>query len=455
MRKTKSTIVLLTICLIAPSIFSLPVVANQQNNRDTPIIDYLRGIEIEFKPPKIILDCGSLFFLDVNLTKRRNLLPIVFSISVFLKVEDEFEKSKITRIGLLPFVYVPPFYRKTFTISVPCFTTNDLLSNLQCIRSEEAKEFMIKKASIGVKIDRGVRWGLDGLLWRTFVNDGFKMKNWLLQYNNEVISRLFITEGSSIIRHPLNKMRISSLLSIVNSRIKDHNRFIVWEEVNVSSPIVCSKKVLFECDADNETDDKGKFIVNVSITNDLDEDVSVLVLVDIADTPFFNSLRPIMKDTLYCTGFLEVNISAHDSIKRTINCSFPSGGFFRKWYTLTIECAPYIPIGDISQFGILFFDIRWSMLIKPNYMVDGYVQSLIRKVWYNLPILFAGPESKLVVSAVHQEIFYRGETPEDVVVEVVGKLGKEVKSWITLYFFYTLLLIGFACIGYWIVRKKS
>jgi len=446
MKKTRSTIVLLTICLIAPSISSQSIVANQQNNRDTPIIDYLRGMEIEFKPPRIIQDCGSFFLLDVNISRTRFRFPRFFSISVFLKTKDEFGKNRIVLIGSEPSVFLPCSEEK-ITVSIPCLTSNNFLSYFYSLRSGEKSEFNLSKGAIGVKIEKFCRNILDGI----------KLK-FLLTVKDAIIWRFcreFVSDFPTT-RAPKNIIRIISRGQRIVSLIRSMDRLILWEDVKVSPPFVCSKKINFEyTHVDNETDVYGNFKVTVNVTNQLDEDVKVMFLIDIADNPFINTLIPTAKVTKYNVGFDEDNISAGGYVNKTIRCKFPEeGSFSRKDYSVMVECGPYIPIGDTNRFGILFYDVRWKMIVKLTYVVGGKEQSLIQKFWYNLPIFWGGPKSANILPAYYGSTIYKGDISEDYVEGALKQLSAEVKSWISLFFFYALLLIGFALVGYLFVRKK-
>ncbi len=136
----KQLILILLLFLFLQPIVSSVIKADQESlsnnkNESTPFTDYSRGFKIDFTPPDPVLDCGSFFFLNVTLTRCRLRLTI-FSLSVFLNLKNDFEKDKIIRIGLIPFIYIPPLHNDPYTIQVPCFTTHQLASNLYCLKSK-------------------------------------------------------------------------------------------------------------------------------------------------------------------------------------------------------------------------------------------------------------------------------------------------------------------------------
>lgn len=456
MKKTKISIFIFTLLFLFPSIYNGSFVTGQLvhsgTTSDTPIIDNIRDLKIEFEPPNLLLDCGSLFFLNVTITKTKfTHLPRIFSITVFLDIKDEFDKSKIIQIGSQPLVYMP-HYQQEKTINISCFTTNNLIENLYCLYSGEKTEINIDKSgAIGVRIDKKPRWICNGIMskFQWVINEAMLLKPW-----EWLLRRDFPTA-----RYPSNIVRIISILQMVNSCLIGMNRFIVWEDVKLTSPFACSEDICFEYDymsIDEKTDKEGNFNVTVYIKNDLDEEIEVFVLVDISNKPLFNSLLPSFKEKMYNVGFNNTSISGNSYYQTNISCSFPINGFFKKNYSVTIECLPYIPIEGKNQFGFLFYDLRWKIFTEPKYWVKGSVKNSIKEFWYNLPILNGNPEKTAILPNYHGEISYNGPvTEEELVVQAIDQIGEEVKGWIYIYFFLTLLLIGFFIIGYWYVKKYS
>jgi len=380
-------------------------------------------------------------------------LPTAFSVSVFLKVKDEYGIPRTTKIGMLPYVYIPPGQWKK-NVSVPCLTTNNLLSDLYCLRTGEKHEFNPGDAKIGVRLDRPVRWGAEALYWRLLTSNFPEIATGLFSNFSGPIWWIVMMAGPWIESMPiLNKMRAIYFLQRINSIKTSINPSIVWKKTNVTSPFICSKNITLKADVDKKTDKNGNFNVSVTISNDFDIEINAAIVVDISDEPFFNSLLPTTKETRYNVKFKEKRLSPNESVTWSMKCSFPKGNFLKKNYTVRVECGPYIPIGCSNQFGIYTFTLRWLLLIKPNYKVNTSVQNKIRNFWYNLPLYndTKNTNSTEIFPAKNKEIMYLGPSPTD----MVTVMDKGVKGWILIQSLSIFLLIGFALVGYWFVRKHS
>lgn len=455
---SKFMAILFSLLLLSTSFSNMVFAYEQHEKNDTPIMDFIRGFSIDFKPPDLILECGSLFFLNVSITKTRCRLPTAFSVSVFLKVKDEYGIPRTTKIGMIPRVYIPVGGREK-NVTVPCLTTSNLLSDLYCLRTGEKHEFNPESAQIGVKIDKPVKWGIEALYWRFLTKNFPEFAANLFSNFSGPVWWLIMFMGSWMESMPiLNKIGLLYSIQRLNGIKMGMSPSIVWKRTNVTYPFVCTDKInLSYINVDNKTDGKGRFNVTVNMSNGLEIPVNVSIVVDISDEPFFNSLIPSTKETRYNAGFNETCIGAGRWLNWTIkNCSFPKGNFLKKNYTVRVECGPYIPISCSNQFGIYAFTIRWLMFIKPNYKVNASVQNRIRNFWYNLP-LYASKGSTEIFPAKNEETLYRGPSSTSI-EEVFGNLNKSLKSakW-TLAFIQisTFLLIGFALVGYWFVRKHS
>ena len=292
--------------LVSPSFCSIDAVANQSSDHDKPIIDFIRGLEIKFDSPQLIQDCGGVFLLNVTFTKTKLMnLPRLFSASVFLKIKDEFNKNKIIRIGSQPFIYIPSSHIST-TVSIPCLTNNNFLTNLYRLRSGEKNEFKIRDAAIGVRIEKAPHWILfDRFLWNSLVINEIQGEVWF-QVGDNTLWRSFKDNSLLPDRKPVMTFRLFSFLQWSNSRFKERNPFIVWDDIKVVSPFVCSKDVFIDYyRIDEKTDKNGTFQVNVSITNNLNENITAGVLIDMSDQPIINTLVPVLKVTRYNVGYFE------------------------------------------------------------------------------------------------------------------------------------------------------
>jgi hypothetical protein len=155
----------------------------------------------------------------------------------------------------------------------------------------------------------------------------------------------------------------------------------------------------------------------VNIANNLAVDVNVVVLVDMSDQSIFNYFLPMFKgQTMYNLGFLNTRINAGASTTQIIPCVFPGKGFDKKKYNITVECGPFISIGNASAYGIYFFYDRWNLMVKPNYFVSGKVSNLIRELWFNAPIFYGEPPMGVMFQANHSQILYEGKSSTDLTI---------------------------------------
>ena len=121
-------ILLLIMIILIPTFFPLTNVVTSKINKPLKNFIYdLRGIDVIFDPPEIILDCGSKFTLDVTLINNRN-FPRRFSVIVFMNLTDEKSILHCQRIGNVPFVHLQP--KESKTIQITCLTLNNLNENI-------------------------------------------------------------------------------------------------------------------------------------------------------------------------------------------------------------------------------------------------------------------------------------------------------------------------------------
>ena len=444
----------LLILLILTPLLCQTVQATHNNNENTTIKDLLRGFKVEFTPPETILDCGSLFFLDVKLTKIR-VFPTTYSISVYLKTTTKFGATKITRIGLLPYVYTKPFNRNELTISIPCFTTNDLFENIYCLRSNEKQEVIFKDAEIGIQIDKAVKWGFYALIWNAFINNDFALKNILLSYDADLSKKIFINDKPTLLLNIFRKIGFISISKRIGSFLKNRNPLIVWKETEVISPFVSSDRFSFRIQKYKKiTDDEGNFYVTAKIYNNLSRKICYCVCADIFDEPLVYNIIPTLSGTIYNVGVSTKTIEpGSDPDIINLSCKFPEGTFYHRNYTVTIGCYPYIYINNTNQFGIFFYDLRHRLFIDPFYESDEECKNDHRKLWYNLPI-FSPRGSESIFPVESRDIYYNATTSEDIVSRAIKTISSEVRYWIYIYFFFTFLIISFSFIVYWFINKN-
>ncbi len=454
LKKIQITIILFL--LFTPTTFFITDVSETAKAEPTPIKNFIRGLQIDFNPPDIIQECGSLFNLNVNVTRFRS-GPLIFSLSAYIKFKDEFDKELVHKIGFIPFVYIPPFHRKTTTVQIPCLTTRDLEDHLTMLSSNFKRKLHLEDAEIGVKVDRICHWSVENIFWNVFINNDFKLKNFLISNGEDFYYQFFLKNKGST-SFPLRTIRFLQLFQRVNSVFKRNNPLIVWEPVQICPPLVCSTAIDIKNANVNKTIQNKKFTVTVDIMNTIDHDfpLNVLVIVDLDNKPVVNTLIPTLDNTHYEVGFNKTKLYyGLNSID--ISCVLPQDiqlYLGNDTFTLSIECVPYIPIDNMSQFGILFFHIRWLLAIKPKYVVSGELQEAIQEMWYNVPLFYGKTDAASIFPSIHKEIKYTGDKPIDNITELVQQLSGEVKSWIYLYSILITLIVLFALVTYRIIIRR-
>lgn len=433
----------LFIVFIINSTISSTIVHAGKINKFT---DYAIRYKVDFDPPSIVLDCLSFFYLNVTIKRSGVILPSVLCVSVFLYIPSENHGNKISRIGFIPIVYFPAS-EKEIKVSVPCVTSNRLFDRLMCLRFNEKEDFKFREGYVGVSVSKlrntGMRGLILGKLWKCYYKFLMRGDIWKLITSN-VIPAKFLTI-LALSRLTLDFKLYKELVS----------PFTVWKKVKISSPFVCSDQIkLYLIDFPNQTDEEGNFNVTIKVENNLKYDIITSILVDFSSEPFINTLLPVAIATInrYNAGHREIKIPAGEEIVKKINCSFPSGGFEKKDYTVRVECAAYIPIGNSNQFGIYTFGIRWLKFVKPHYKVNATVQDAIKDYWYNLPIFTKENSEFLLVEEFN--ITYSGKEQIFTLKKGIEKIGSELKIVLILMFILILALIVIALIGYRTILKE-
>lgn len=339
-----------------------------------------------------------------------------------MRLKDEFGKDHTVRIGTKPFVYFPAC-ETSITVCIPCFTRHDFASDISCLFSGTTSEYNfsnINNESIGVRIDKIPRWCIENFFWKKILTDEFepeKWSEWSDEQTTEFIS--ILNFFNNLWSNSLTmKFRFIFLLSIIISHNNAKNNMIQWKKTTIIPSFIRSTEVNMKADIDNETDEYGNFKVNVNISNNLKVDVYALILVDMSDRSFINSLFPMLKGlTIYNVGNKSIFIKASEKKSVEIQCKFPDNGFDEKTYDIVVECAPYLPMNESNMYGIYFFNMRWKMLIKPYYIVNGKVTSMIRDMWYNTPIFYSKPVAlQQIFQTQRKNIVYNGNRSIDILV---------------------------------------
>lgn len=443
----KVRILSVVLLLVFPSLF-MSVGLDAEKNNDHPVADFLfdlRGIEVDFSPPKILTDCGSQFVLEVKL-KNCRMFHRFFSLIVFMDLGDE-TNHDIQRIGYDPFVHLGP--REEKTIKVTCLTLNELPTNVECLNSNEKNELSFDKGKIGVKLSKSFRWMLEGLCWRFII------------LNELTFEKLILNTYSRLSFY-------SSFWEFYNQRIKPLDCSVQWRgPVYFSNPFVCTNKIqLYDLKLRTDCSENGNFEVNknefinvsFNVTNNLDHDIVFSSLLDFSDEKIYNDLFPTLPEQIYNIDFKEQIIRKNDqNVSVWMNCTFPDKSFRRTTYFITLECGPYLDIHESNLFGLYGYNYRYKTLITPFYLENNTVKESTERFWYNLPIFNKTENADSSILLTHYfPVEYVGENPtEEIAGEVLGEIDKNlfllVKIFAVIFILPALLWGGI----HWIIRKKS
>lgn len=405
-----------------------------------------KGYRISFDVPKMVLDCGSFFYLNLSIKK---IVPFSrpISIYVFFRTRDDYNRMRTQLIGCLPYVRVP--MGEEINVSIPCFTSLNLAHKMEYLKEGKKEKMRWKDGYIGVKIEYAtltipkiIEWIFLKSVRKSFMNEEFW--KWMFAYS------VF----------PKRVLREMAFLELWNNRIgciKKLNPFIAWKKVKTSHPFVYSNAISFELASNKnepiKTDERGNFTVTVKIRNGMENRIHAIVLADLTPVPFINSLFPTARETRYNVGYKELDIEPGKSVILPLKCSFPSGGWAKKDYLIRLECGPSIQIGNINQFGIYTYNIRWGMFIKPNYKVNDTVREGIKNLWYNLPIFCSG--SKDLFPTQYVEVKYNGPTAQEEIEIMMEKFSHNITK-ASLIIFAGMISIAamMGIILYIVIRRK-
>ena len=382
------------------------ITANQGESNETTNDSFIKDIEITHVDfPENIQKCFSKFNVDVTIRKY-GISPLFLTAVVFIRDCEKFF-GKIRPIGIKS---VPAYETNSVVnFSVPCRTYYDPVNN-----------FLKKRA-----------------LW-----------------NNKDVPDRFIKTGDVISDGEIG------VLVFGGFKFCSERYF-----VTLINPLTYKNAIRLEWfNTSNETDKNGNFTVSLNISNCIDCDIRVSVLVDIADKPLFNSIFPSFlkfDTTIYNAGSLDEKISRYNYLNKTINCSFPENWYCNGKFDVTIECAPYISIDNLSTLGKTFYDERFKEEILPKYDVDSDVLKSIKRVWYNTPIFL--DDSDTLFPVKHDSILFNGTSFLEEVVEKVDEktahyvgIIKEVAFFISIVgIIFLICLVLFRGFIDWVVRKKS
>ena len=198
----------------------------------------------------------------------------------------------------------------------------------------------------------------------------------------------------------INKGPFMQIKNFINVFTKiDQN--IHWKDVVVIDPYLYNNTAITinQCNIENKThtidnNSYSGFNVSVNITNNLDYDISTIILVDMADKPLFNIIPKvsflkgfISNENRYNCGYALLDIPKKQNVNETIKCIFPEGDFFRREYDITVVFGPFFDVGRSNLLAKkYFYDERFKKNILPSYDVNQTVLRSIRNFWYNAPL---------------------------------------------------------------------
>jgi len=445
MRRTKKTFVILTFILFLFSFFSNIIISEETQSFRLDLNEKLRGIKIDFKPPRNLSNCGSLFNLTVHLENLRN-LPKIFSLVVFMEIGEGNSKI-IQRIGIKPYVHLHGKSeikgKSKLDIEVPCLTHYDISKNLGNLKSLETSDFDIKSGRIGVKIARFGWRIIDGLLWNYFIN------------NNLIFNTALITIFNDL-----------SFGQNMKNIIRSNDPFIKWSNTitNFSNPFVSTNGIIIKDvnintgQPNNQVGKNDTINVTFTIINKLDYDITLSTLVDMSNDKIINDVFPSLPEEIYNLGFNKTIVNKSECKQINLTCRFPNRSFRRANYVITVECAPYIDIKDSNIFGVYFYDYRYKTLITPFYYEDEVVMEEAETFWYNLPIFNKRTdETEPLFLMFSDNVTYVDETPyEEIAEEVLNLIQEKYLILIIIGIIIIILSYGsFNNILYWFVRRKK
>lgn len=432
--RSKYYCIFLFLILLTNQFITIPAVGNEKSY---PIIDSKKWIDITFDAPDLIQTCGSVFPLNVTFTKSKFFrMPHVFSATVFLNFVDENEMNKTIIIGRENFIFIPND-KQEITVQIICCTTNNYIENINNLLLEKKTDFEIKSGRIGVRVERIFSWLIpDPVFWQFFfstqifqdlynsmkpisIQDILNSKNQIDDKYNYIIN--FILTGNYFIFKPLNFYKFYSIIQILNYKIKEKSPLITWEKVRLLDPFICTDKIAFNAYVTSkETDKDGFFTVNVTISNNLNHDIVIGVLIDISDKQILNTFIPTLDETTYNVLFQNWTIKKFDTINESLICKFPEGNFEREKYTINILSGPYIDTKGSNYFGKFNYDIRWRLAIRPKYVFKDSVENQIKELWYNTPIYLKNSENRSMFPYETDEILFMGESQNEKIIKDFG-----------------------------------
>lgn len=377
---------------------------------EKPMIDtdsFVKSIEIiNVDFPKTLQTWKSTFDLDITVHKN-GIFPMLCNVIVLLKNQE-----KMINIPRIIGAKIIPLYEtnNTTSFSIPCNTYFNIIKN---------------------KIKQNYLWGDKN--YKEFI-----IKTDELFFDGELTVIIFGGFKGDCKR----------------------------EKVQLVQPLTCHETIeINNFNMDSETDENGTFSVSFNLTNKIEYDLNVSILVDIADRPIFNGILPPflkMSSTLYNVGFKDVLIAEKKEIYCIINCSFPENWYCHEEFDVTVEFAPYIDVGDSSIFlGEEFYDARFKDEILPKYDVNATVLKSIKCLWYNTPFFLDPSES--LFPAERGVINFNKTSYLDESIKKVNETARTYFQKIENYVYYFIILVVIFLIVFpiyrgvidWIVRKKS
>ena len=377
-----------------------PIITNYNN------LNLLKGIEIiDIDIPDIIIKSWSKFTVNITLRSHKLRASIV-TIYVFLKTEGKILKTKQILVGYKRVGIAALEEEKT--ISIPCYTPKSDWGKWLLYKEKCMCDDLFSKGEVGIKIAPGFHRKYRPLFDRLFNNDFF----------------------------------------------------VEWQCVKLVEPVILNPElhqVRFEwVKFDNETDEKGNFTAYVNISNKYYKDIPIFLLVYIVSESFISSkLFKHYQTIFYSGGFLKVNISGCSYNNTTINCSFPKENLMRQYYDVMILLFSYLPINQSINYYMEYMNRLDEQLTDTEEWrkLPSEVKNFWNKFCCNVP--FALPIIPTVTfSKEYGIVFYQEKTQlQECVEEAIELAGEKVKQWMPIIYLSLLSLVGFACIGYYIVKK--
>ena len=406
------SVLIIVISIIFPSFSVEQVIGGNIKDFENSFLEPPLGIEIiDIDIPEIVIKDWSNVFINVTL-KNHKMIPVTATIYVFIKYNGIILKNKEKKIGLK--IVKIPALSENITYTVKCFT--------------------------------GINW------WKFLFKNQRVSNTDELFYNGEI--------GIKIVRGFIH------FPHIITDILRVNDYFVKWTDVKLIEPIIYNPDVhpiKFEWwDIEDKTDGNGTFKVRVNISNNNKcIDIPICLVLYIVDPSIISSKKP---DYYQCffhyAGFSKAIVNNSNYSNITIQCEFPDDNFLPQYYEVTLINFYYIPTENNSnKLGERFS--KWDAEKFHDEKEYRQIPQEVKNFWFELGdnVGFSSPSAPIYTFSyprVNGNVFYlkKGYIYE-YINDTIDQVTDKIIEISPIFFFIILSLIGFFCIGLWIVLKFS